>query len=203
MSKVQEQEQSSKERLIQAALELFYARGYSAVGTKELCERARVNKGTFYHHFKSKTDLAIAALDAYHVGAKQNFEKVAASSIPPLRKLERVFEIQLKAYKSLSQDGCFRGCLMGNLTLETAATEPRIREHIGVLMRECESWFASLIEELKQAGDVPDQLDANAGAKSLMSYLQGALVVAIAEGDMQAWRAVADSSIRLLRSLVD
>ena len=70
-------------------------------------------------------------------------------------------------------------------------------------MRECEEWFAALIEELKSAGDVPAALDAKAGAKSLMSYLQGALVVAIAEDDMVAWKTVADSSIRLLRSLVD
>ena len=130
MSEVQQAE-SSKERLIRAALELFYARGYSAVGTKELCERAGVNKGTFYHFFKSKTDLAIAALDAYHRQAKANFSVVANSDLSALGKLERVFEIQLEAYRSLSHDGCFRGCLMGNLTLETAATEPRIRAHIG------------------------------------------------------------------------
>jgi len=52
----------SKERLLDAAIHLFRARGYTATRVDDICENAGLTKGSFFHHFSSKEDLALASI---------------------------------------------------------------------------------------------------------------------------------------------
>ena len=54
---------SVKQRIINAALSEIRTNGYSATTVDNLCEKAGVTKGAFFHHFKSKEDLAVNAAD--------------------------------------------------------------------------------------------------------------------------------------------
>ena len=54
---------TARQKLIDAALALIRAKGYAATSVDELCARAGVTKGAFFHHFKSKNELAVAAAD--------------------------------------------------------------------------------------------------------------------------------------------
>ena len=53
----------ARERLIEAAGELWHTRSYADVGVSEICDHAGVQKGSFYHFFSSKRDLALAVID--------------------------------------------------------------------------------------------------------------------------------------------
>lgn len=55
--------QSTRERLIRSAYELFYSRGFHAVGLAQILKKAGVTKGTFYNHFDSKDALILAVLE--------------------------------------------------------------------------------------------------------------------------------------------
>ena len=80
---------SSRERILEAAVGLFYANGYSATGVAEILKKAEVNSGSFYFFFKSKEELLLAVLDWY----LENLDPILirpvyeATSIP----IERVF----------------------------------------------------------------------------------------------------------------
>src|SRR3954452_17892940 len=54
---------SARDKLLDAALSLIRAKGYSATSVDDLCAAAGVTKGAFFHHFKSKEVLAVAAAD--------------------------------------------------------------------------------------------------------------------------------------------
>ena len=55
----------AKDRIIHAAMQLFLAQGYNAVGVSEICTQAGVNKGSFYHYFPAKRDLVVEAINIY------------------------------------------------------------------------------------------------------------------------------------------
>ena len=54
---------TAKERLTDAALAILWENSYGTASVDAICEKARVQKGRFYHFFKSKADLAAAALE--------------------------------------------------------------------------------------------------------------------------------------------
>src|ERR671919_3168620 len=83
----------ARERLVAAAVELFYARGYQGVGIDDLCERAGVRKGSFYYFFPSKRDLVLAALDQRWKLAKEYMvAPILSGDAPPLERIRRFFE---------------------------------------------------------------------------------------------------------------
>jgi TetR/AcrR family transcriptional repressor of nem operon len=53
----------SKTRILDAALHVIRAKGYTATRIEDICEAAGLTKGSFFHHFKSKEDLALAAAE--------------------------------------------------------------------------------------------------------------------------------------------
>ena len=58
------QESASKTKLLETAIDMIWASSYGSVSVDDICAKAGVNKGSFYYFFKSKSDLAVAALNA-------------------------------------------------------------------------------------------------------------------------------------------
>src|SRR5271166_2850200 len=61
----QESKHESKTRLLDAAMHVIRAKGYSATRVDDICEEAGLTKGSFFHHFKSKEELAMAAAEHF------------------------------------------------------------------------------------------------------------------------------------------
>ena len=56
----------SKTKLLNAALQVIRAKGYTATRVEDICEAAGLSKGSFVHHFSSKEDLALAAAEHWN-----------------------------------------------------------------------------------------------------------------------------------------
>src|SRR5258708_173524 len=129
-------------RIVKAALDLFCARGYAAVGTSDLCAAAGVLKGSLYHHFASKLEIALAALKEYGAGVRDQFDEVARGKGTAAEKLHRVFDgVRRQAASDRKSDGVVYGCLHGNLAMELSSTEPTAR---AVLEEVTASWAQAL-----------------------------------------------------------
>src|SRR5277367_3993264 len=93
----------SQQRLMDAAHELIWGYSYGAVTIEAICEKAGVKKGSFYYFFDSKSDLAMAAIDAWWVERKALAMEMFAPEVPPLERICRYLdyssEIQINAYK--------------------------------------------------------------------------------------------------------
>jgi TetR/AcrR family transcriptional repressor of nem operon len=115
----------SKTQLLDAALQVIRARGYAAATVDDICRQAGVTKGSFFHHFKSKDDLALAAVAHWEVMTEALFAQADYNRIAD--PLER-----LLGYLAL-RNGMLGGalvdytCLMGTLVQETYDTHPAIR----------------------------------------------------------------------------
>ena len=191
---------SSKERLIAAATKLFYRRGFSSVGTKEICEEAGVNKGTFYHFFPSKVALARDALTHYAMTMAERKTKVLASSITAREKLEEVCNIFLSLNRELAQEEeKIHGCLLGNIALELSQADETIGEHINQLLSHSTTGMAILVSELIQEYGIQDAVEPQEGARRIMAYVEGCLMFAKAQNNLDELRNRLDGCISLLR----
>src|SRR6187200_805139 len=81
----------AKQRLMDAAQSLIWESSYGATSVDDICAKADVRKGSFYHFFKSKSDLEIAALEADWQAKRARYNEMFSATVPPLERLEQFF----------------------------------------------------------------------------------------------------------------
>jgi len=86
---------NTKQRLVDSARELIYLRSFGDVGVQAICEHAGVRKGSFYHFFKSKRELTLAALDDFLVAYKEQLLRHAFgnSELGPMARFQLLVEL--------------------------------------------------------------------------------------------------------------
>jgi len=168
--------QSSREKLLDAAMHVIRAKGYAAATVDEVCNKAGVTKGSFFHHFKSKDELALSAVEHFSGMADGLFAAAPYRSLAdPLDRLlgyvdfrAVILEGELPEYT----------CLLGTLVQETYDTHPEIRSA-------CARGMASHIEQLtrdielakqRYAPDAPWTVDSV--GYFIQSVLQGSFIFA-------------------------
>ena len=83
----------TRQRIIDVAKSRFHSRSYADVGVKEICDNARVQRGSFYHFFPSKRDLILAVIEEFAEEWATGFVAEAFDRRPDLfAKVERAFD---------------------------------------------------------------------------------------------------------------
>jgi len=116
----------SRDRMIDAALQLLWEGGYAAVTTTAVCKRAEVATASLYHHFGDKAGLMVAMIEASLTYATRRFLELIGEETRTLARLERY----VYAMRELGKD--YRANTMGVLSTlaEGAAESPETRAAI-------------------------------------------------------------------------
>jgi len=193
------QQADTRSRILGSARELFHSRSYADVGVKEICDSAAVKKGSFYHFFPSKRDLALAVIDDMAEDWAHGFVAEAFDlELPPMERLEYMIDAAYfwqKASKSL--EGRMRGCLFGNLALEVSTHDDVLRAKLAAVFDKTRDRFREALDEAMSIG-VIDPLDSKATADAMLAYLEGIILLAKTRNDPEVIR-VLGSAIKTLR----
>jgi TetR/AcrR family transcriptional repressor of nem operon len=193
-------ELDTKERILATARELFHGRSYADVGIKEICSLAKVQKGSFYHFFPSKQDLAMAVIDNMADDWANGFVAEAFDeALPPIERLDYMVDAIYywqKAAKNL--EGRMPGCLFGNLALEVSTRDEVIRARLNAVFEKASGRFHEALEQAIELGDIPP-LDTQATATAMLAYLEGVILLAKTRNDPDVVRNLgpAIKSIRI------
>lgn len=143
----------ARDRLLETASRLFYEQGYRATGVNQIVQEAGVAKASFYHHFPSKEELAVAWLEARHDAWMSAFRSAVEAEDEPEARLDAVFEF----LRGWAREPGYRGCAFLNMTSEfpdgKTAVRARVRQHKTSLRR----YLARLEAEL--SGEPTDEAD--------------------------------------------
>ncbi len=168
----------NRSHIISIASYLFWVRGYEAVGVNDICEKADINKGTLYHFFKTKQDVALEVI-------KINQEKVLffidqTKGKPGVQRVLAYFDMMMGA----QMDECnvtdkFAGCPFGNLSAEMAGKSSAIRDAVNI-------FFGKMIEFISEAlGDSSTKKNTKVLATEIFTYWQGALLMSKTANSMK------------------
>ena len=176
----------AREKLLEAALKMIREKGYGATSVDALCAEAKVTKGAFFHHFKSKEALGVAAAEHWSATTGQLFANAAYHDVAD--PLERV--LAYIDFRTELLDGPLAEitCLAGTMVQESyqtseairAACEMSISGHAATL----ESDIAAAAEQYGTAYPV----NAASLALHTQAVLQGAFILAKAKGDVSIAR---------------
>ena len=174
----------TRQRIIAGARDLIYSRSYAGVGVAEICERAEVRKGSFYHFFPSKQALSLAVIDDLRTIMEDRVLIPAfARDLPPLQRLRRFVEALYEFQRDTSAStGRLLGCPFGNLALELATSDEVIRRKLAAVFAGIEARFEQVLTEARAAGAI-DEVDILATAKAMLAYIEGVLLMAKTTND--------------------
>jgi TetR/AcrR family transcriptional regulator, transcriptional repressor for nem operon len=182
---------STRERIIEAAVQLFYEQGYEATGMAEILKRAGANSGSFYYFFKGKEDLLLAVLEWYEKHLQPAVIDPACTHTKD--PIERIFALLARYRGRLRATGCTYGCPIGRLALEIAPERLEVHEK---LARNFAGWSDAVRTFLEQAGDrLPKDLNRADLAQFVLTVMEGGVMQA------RSFRSLTpfDASVRQLR----
>jgi TetR/AcrR family transcriptional regulator, transcriptional repressor for nem operon len=189
----------ARERLIDAAGELWHTRSYADVGVSEICDHAGVQKGSFYHFFPSKRDLALAVIEErWRLQGVGQMVPILTGPLPPLERLalflERGLEEQLELKAST---GATVGCSFGNLVVELATVDEVLRDRLALLFDDWAAFIQTALDDAVAAGDLPE-IDTDQAARALLAFIQGLGVLIKAKDDPLAAADLLPLALRLV-----
>jgi len=196
-------ESDTRRRIIDSAADLFHARSYGEVGVAAICAHAGVTKGSFFHFFPSKRDLALAVMDRYREQfSEEIFARALDPRLPPLERLDRFVEV-LHAFQKARAEaaGHMPGCPFGNLAMEQGTQDEILRRKVDGILRALAGHFETLVAEAVERGELDARVDPAATAEAMMGYLEGIQLLAKARNDPEMIRRLGPvvRTIRVLK----
>jgi TetR/AcrR family transcriptional repressor of nem operon len=181
-----------KQRLMEAAMDLMWLNGYGAASVDAICEQAGAKKGSFYYFFKSKSDLAAAALEADWNKKRSQMDSIFSPTVPPLERLERYFDFVHSRLAELQEKcGSILGCPYVSVGSEVSTQDPIVRETIDRIMDRKMKYFISAVRDAAAQGLI-DAPNPEAKARALFACYQGTVAQARIQNDIELLREFKD-----------
>ena len=186
--------EGTRERLVEAARQLFLVHGYEATGIAEILREAGVNSGSLYYFFRTKEALLLAVLDRYvELLRPCVMDPAFAQTDDPI---ERIFTVLGGYREMLAMTDCRQGCPIGNLALEMSERSDAVREKIALNF---ENWRTAIRQCLIDAGDrLPSDVDRDGLSVFILTVMEGAVMQSRAHRSLGPY----DASVEMLGDYV-
>jgi len=177
-----------KERLMEAAMDLMWQNSYGAASVDAICERAGAKKGSFYYFFKSKSELAAAALEADWKKKRVEMDSIFSPTIPPLERFDRYFDFVCERLAEVQKKcGSILGCPFMSVGSEVSTQDQIVRGAIDRIMDRKLQFFVSAVRDAALEGLI-ETTDPVAKAQALFSSYQGTIAQARIQNDIDLIR---------------
>jgi TetR/AcrR family transcriptional repressor of nem operon len=182
----------TRQRLIDAALYLFWERGFAGTSMSDLLGRAEVNSGSFYHFFDSKEALLRAVLELYLEALRPQIVAPAYALTPD--PIERIFAILAGYRQRILKTNCQYGCPLGRLALEI---DPENRPAHALIAENFRGWIGAVRDCLEEAKDrILDGTDLDSLATYVLVVMEGGVMLSRSYGSVEPF----DLAVKQLRT---
>lgn len=188
----------AKEKLHQVASDLIWDNTYVSISLNRICQRANVRKGSFYHFFRTKADLAIAACEMSWQETQPELERIFSTQVPPLERLSRWCDyIQRTQEEKAKKYGHVCGCPHASVGAELTTKDEKVRRKVEELIERSTKFIESAIAEAIREGSVSVN-DPKTSASQVFSYVLGMLLQARLRNDLNVLRHLQPTVITMV-----
>jgi len=172
------------ERILDVAEGLVQVRGFNAFSYADVAHELGVTKASIHYHFPTKSDLGEALIGRYAGRFAESLERIDAEGSDAYAMLH--------AYAGLYADVLAgdRMCLCGMLAAEYPTLPVPVQRHVLTFFDEQEAWLAGVLERGRGEGTLRFDGRPNEVARTIVSSLEGAILVARPFGDVARFDVV-------------
>ena len=188
----------AKQRLMEAVKELIWTGSYGSTTIDQICEKAKVKKGSFYYFFESKADLAETAIDDDWQQRRPDLDAIFSPTVPPLERLRKYCEFGYNLQSQIkAKYGCVLGCPLFSLGAVVSTQEEGLQKKNEGILNYKRKYLESTVRDAHAAGLIHAP-DAAAKARTLFAYYQGLVTEARIRNDLELLRDAVPGTLELL-----
>ena len=185
----------TRQRIVEAAMELFWLKGYGSTSIADILSRSQVNSGSLYHFFPGKQDLLIAVLESYRDNIGPMLLQPSWNGVDD--PVERVFALLNTYRRAIVDTDCEYGCPIGSIALELHEPDPAVRK---LLVDNFDGWVDAVAGCLEQSAHrFRPGTDFRALAELVLNVMEGGVMQARTYRDV----AYFDRAVGQLRSCIN
>ena len=155
--------------------------GYSRTSVDAICEKAGVTKGSLYHHFKTKEDLGLAVLDRW---ITRSVQMLADGPHQEVKDPVKAAIVYTEHVADSASDIWGRGCFVGSLSMDIAASSDRMQEGVENIFRSFVQQHADLFSPVIEKSKLKNLPSAEELAELFLCAIEGSIVMAKAYRDI-------------------
>ena len=186
---------ASRERIVERAAELFAERGIAGTSVDEVLAAAGAGKGQFYHYFRSRDELAAAAVGHRCAQVVAGLTEVLGG-VSSLAGLEQALAGLVAGFEEAGMPGC----PIGTLGTEVAGRNEEARLQAVAGFDAWERLLAGALERMRQGGELRADARPAVLATGLLASIEGGMVLSQARQDMASLRIAVDTGLAQVRT---
>jgi TetR/AcrR family transcriptional repressor of nem operon len=193
--------EQTRERILDAAQTLILDRGYAGVSVDQLINSLGLTKGAFFHHFKSKRDLARILIRRYADEGitlfEENMARARKLSDDPLQQLLILIGLYEELFEGLTEP--YPGCLLAAYVYELQQFDTDIKPIINEEFLHSRKELTALIERIAEKYPPRNKVDGAALADTFMSTFEGAFILSKSLGEPE----ITAQQLRLYKTFIE
>lgn len=166
---------TTRHRLLEAAHALIWANSYAQTSVDEICRKAGVQKGSFYHFFPTKADLSAAALEEHWEEVQPKLEEIFTSNKTAPAQLRALCSaILMEQQEAVADTGTVCGCPYANVAAELSTSNETLRALTTQMSERFSGYFERLLKNAVAEGLLP-MCGIRQRAEEMHIYVMGAM----------------------------
>lgn len=188
----------TKEKLLQVGFDLIWDSSYGSVSVDDICKRAGINKGSFYHFFPSKADLVAEAYEEHWKEKRPLMDGIFSPQVPPVERLQNMCRMVYKIQQEKAEKyGHVCGCPYASVGSEIATLDEKVRAKSEYLMNASKKYVESAVADAIREGSVTVK-DPAAAAETMNCLILGMLLEARVKNDLKVLEKLEPTIMRFL-----
>ncbi len=193
---------NAKERLLQVAFDLISQNSYGGVSVDDMCERAKVKKGSFYYFFPSKSDLAVAAYEEHWQQRRPIYDRMFSPLVPPLERIENYCEALYEGQKEKkAKTGRVPGCPFASVGCELSTQDEKIRQKAQEMFARYCQYIENTLRDAQKEGLI-ETCDFAQKSRVIHSFTMGMMLQAKVRNDPEVLRDLAPTIFQIIGATV-
>lgn len=175
---------STRDKILEAAIELLWQQSYGSVSVDAICQKAHIQKGSFYHYFPSKVDVVIEAFEKLWQDKRPLYDDVFSPARPPMERLNEYCRLAYEMQKHrFDMHGKVLGCPYMTCASELSTQEERIRVRMEEMFDRSARYFESLLRDAVAEG-LAEVKDPVRTSKDMLAHVCGVIYQAKLKNDV-------------------
>ena len=184
---------SKADEILEVGQELIQTVGYDGFSYRDIADRVGIKSASVHYYFPAKTDLAEAVAKQYRIEFAETVREISANTPGALERLEEFAGIFQGTLENLD-----RVCLCGMLASESSSVPDKVSAQTRMFFSEQQDWISQTIADGIDDGTISATTQPNEFAKTFLSALEGAMMLARSMEQPEHLRSVSDQMIELL-----